>query len=268
MKKLIYFALASFVLLLTSCKNQNNIAYLQNIEQIATEVSKQSVRSTIQPDDHLLIYVTAKDMSVTAPFNQSVSANDEESRVSYSQPNSNIPSSGQVSVSGVSYTVYPEGYIDFPVLGKVETKGKTLEELKNDLTVRLERYIINPTVSVRYGNYRVTVLGEVNRPGEYIIPNGKTTLLNALGMAGDLTIYGKRDNVLIVREHNGVRSQDYVNLTDANFINSEYYHLKQNDVVYVTPNNTRKNSAVFGPQTGIYISVASIVVTILALIVK
>lgn len=260
--------MASSVLLLTSCKNQNNIAYLQNIEQIATEVSRQNTHSTIQPDDQLLIYVTAKDMSVTAPFNQSISTNMNTSNVTYSQPSSNMPSSGQASVSGVSYTVYPEGYIEFPVLGKIETKGKTLEELKNELTSQLKRYIINPTVSVRYGNYRVTVLGEVNKPGEYVIPNGKTTLLNALGMAGDLTIYGKRDNVLVVREHDGVRSQEYVNLADANFINSEYYYLKQNDVVYITPNNTRKNSAVFGPQTGVYISVASIIVTILALIVK
>lgn len=259
--------MASSLLMMVSCNTQNKIAYLQNIEQIATDASRQNAQSTIQPDDQLLIYVTAKDMSVTAPFNQSIATDINHSQVSYSQPSSNM-SSGQASVSGVSYTVYPEGYIDFPILGKVETKGKTLEQLKNDLAHQLKRYIIDPTVNVRYGNYRVTVLGEVNKPGEYVIPNGKTTLLNILGMAGDLTIYGKRDNVLVVRDNDGVRSQEYVNLTDANFVNSEYYYLKQNDVVYVTPNNTRKNSAIFGPQTGVYISVASIIVTILALIVK
>ena len=93
-------------------------------------------------------------------------------------------------------------------------------------------------------------------------------MLGALGLAGDLTIYGKRDNILVVREQDGVRTQAYINLTDANFINSPYYHLKQNDVVYVTPNNAKKNSASFGPQTTIYISIASIIVTILALVLK
>jgi polysaccharide export outer membrane protein len=143
-----------------------------------------------------------------------------------------------------------------------------VEALKDELTKKLKKYIIDPTVSVRFANYRVTVLGEVNKPGEYLIPDGKTTLLGALGLAGDLTIYGKRDNILVVREQDGVRTQAYINLTDANFINSPYYHLKQNDVVYVTPNNAKKNSASFGPQTTIYISIASIIVTILALVLK
>lgn len=266
MKKIVLLVVIS--LLAWSCQTQKDIVYLQNIEKVANEVSVKNFQPTIQPDDQLLIYVTAKDMSVVAPFNQSVAPNSRESIIAYSQPSSNIPSAGQTSVSGVSYTVYPRGYIDFPVIGKIETNGKTIENLKEELTSRLKKYIIEPTVSVRYGNYRVTILGEVNRPGEYMIPNGKATLLSALGLAGDLTIYGKRDNVLIVREQDGVRTQTYINLSDANFINSPYYHLRQNDVIYVTPNNTKKNSAVFGPQTGIYISVASIIVTILALVIK
>lgn len=255
-------------LVLFSCKSRKDIVYMQNIEQLANEASIKRVQSTIQPDDQLLIYVTAKDMSVTAPFNQSVSTDANESRVAYSQPSSNMPTSGQSTLSGVAYTVYPDGYIDFPVLGKIETNGKTIENLKDELVQKLKRYIINPTVSVRYGNYRVTVLGEVNRPGEYVIPNGRTTLLNTLGLAGDLTIYGKRDNVLIVREEDGVRTQAYINLTDANFINSPYYYLKQNDVVYVVPNKIKEDSSRFGAQTGIYISVASVILGLLTLIVR
>ena len=227
---------------------------MQNIEQIAKEASQKNVQSTIQPNDQLLIYVTAKDMSITAPFNQGVATDINKSQVNYSQPNTN--------------TVYSDGYIEFPVLGRISTTGKTVEALKDELTKKLKKYIIDPTVSVRFANYRVTVLGEVNKPGEYLIPDGKTTLLGALGLAGDLTIYGKRDNILVVREQDGVRTQAYINLTDANFINSPYYHLKQNDVVYVTPNNAKKNSASFGPQTTIYISIASIIVTILALVLK
>ena len=235
MMKTKIFLIITALLALTSCKNQKEIAYMQNIEQIAKEASQKNVQSTIQPN---------------------------------SQPNTNLPASGQTSVSGVTYTVYSDGFIEFPVLGRISTTGKTVEALKDELTKKLRKYIIDPTVSVRYANYRVTVLGEVNKPGEYLIPDGKTTLLAALGLAGDLTIYGKRDNILVVREQDGVRTQAYINLTDANFINSPYYHLKQNDVVYVTPNNAKKNSASFGPQTTIYISVASIIVTILALIIK
>ena len=267
MKTKIFLIITAF-LALTSCKNQKEIAYMQNIEQIAKEASQKNVQSTIQPNDQLLIYVTAKDMSITAPFNQGVATDINKSQVNYSQPNTNLPASGQTSVSGVTYTVYSDGFIEFPILGRISTTGKTVEALKDELTKKLRKYIIDPTVSVRYANYRVTVLGEVNKPGEYLIPDGKTTLLAALGLAGDLTIYGKRDNILVVREQDGVRTQAYINLTDANFINSPYYHLKQNDVVYVTPNNAKKNSASFGPQTTIYISVASIIVTILALIIK
>lgn len=268
MKIKIPLLLAIVSIFVLSCKTQNNMEYLKNIEQVANQASIENVRTTIQPNDQLLIYVTAKDMSVAAPFNQSVSQDASESRVAYSQPSSNSVASGQASLSGVSYIVYPEGYIEFPIIGRVETNGKSTEELKEELVSKIKRYVISPTVSVRYGNYRVSVLGEVNRPGQYVLPNEGSNLLNVLALAGDLTVYGKRDNVLIVREENGVRTQAYVNLSDANFINSPYYHLKQNDVVYVTPNTTKKNSAFFGPQTGIYISVASIIVTILALVIR
>ena len=224
MMKIKIFLIITAFLALTSCKNQKEIAYMQNIEQIAKEASQKNVQSTIQPNDQLLIYVTAKDMSITAPFNQGVATDINKSQVNYSQPNTNLPASGQTSVSGVTYTVYSDGFIEFPVLGRISTTGKTVEALKDELTKKLRKYIIDPTVSVRYANYRVTVLGEVNKPGEYLIPDGKTTLLGALGLAGDLTIYGKRDNILVVREQDGVRTQAYINLTDANFINSPYYH--------------------------------------------
>lgn len=263
--KIILFVLAA---LLLSCKAQKDIAYMQNIEQVAQEAYTKNVQSTIQPNDQLLIYVAAKDMMVAAPFNQSVSTDGNSSRVAYSQSSTNMPTGNQTSLSGVSYTVYPEGYIDFPIIGKVETQGKTLEELKVELTQKIKKYIYNPTVSVRYGNFKISVLGEVNRPGDYIVPDGRATLLSALAMAGDLNLYGRRDNVLIIREQDGVRTQTYINLKDANFINSPYYHIKQNDVIYVTPNETKKQSAAYGPQTGIYISAASVILGLLTLIVR
>ncbi|SDD94205.1 polysaccharide biosynthesis/export family protein [Riemerella columbipharyngis] len=259
------FAIAS-VFLLTSCKVNNDIAYMQNIEKLANDASVRMTQNTVQAGDELSILVSAEDMSVAAPFNRGMEPNNKT--VSLSQGASNNTYGAQVPNNGYSYKVYEENYIDFPILGKIDTKEKTLEELKSDLQVRLKKYIINPSVSIKYNNYRVTVLGEVNKPGQYIIPDGKVRLLDVLGLAGDLTIYGKRDNILVVREHNGERENAYVNLTNADFINSPYYYLKQNDVVYVSPNKTRQTASMFGPQTGIYISIASVVVTILALVIR
>ncbi|MBT0554655.1 polysaccharide biosynthesis/export family protein [Riemerella anatipestifer] len=261
-----YLMLLFVSLLVFSCKTRNDIEYMQDIEKQAEDAYMRAAQTTIQSGDEIAILVTAKDMSVVAPFNQGVTPS--INRVSYTQSGGNIPMGNQASVEGFTYKVYDEGYIDFPVLGKIVTNGKTLEELKIELTQKLKRYVINPTVAIKYSNYKVTILGEVNRPGQYIIPDGKTRIVDALGLAGDLTIYGKRDRVLVVREQDGVRTKAYIDLTKSDFINSPYYHLKQNDVVMVAPNKTRQSAAMFGPQTGIYISIASVVVTILALVIR
>lgn len=254
------------MVLLNSCKSKNDIEYMQNVEQLAVDAAIRNSRSTIQPGDEITILVTAKDMAVAAPFNQGTTPS--SSRVTYSTPSGNDALSNQSSLTGFTYKVYDEGYIDFPYIGKVNTNGKTIEDLKNELVYKISKYIINPTVNIKYANYKVTILGEVAKPGQYIIPDGKVRLLDALGMAGDLTIYGKRDRVLIIREQDGVRTNAYVNLTSADFVNSPYYYLQQNDVVAVAPNKTKVNSSIYGPQTGVYISIASIVVTILALVIR
>ncbi|MDY3319009.1 polysaccharide biosynthesis/export family protein [Riemerella anatipestifer] len=261
-----YLASLSILLLVFSCKTKSDIEYMQDIEQQAEDAYTRAAKTTIQPGDEIAILVTAKDMSVVAPFNQGVTPSNKLGTYSLSEGNS--PTGNQSPISGFTYTVYATGYIDFPVLGKIETTGKTLEDLKQELSHKLKKYIVTPTVSVKYTNYKVTILGEVNRPGQYIIPDGKTRIVDALGLAGDLTIYGKRDRVLVVREQDGIRTKAYIDLTKSDFINSPYYYLKQNDVVMVAPNKTRQTAAMFGPQTGIYISIASVVVTILALVIR
>ena len=125
-----------------------------------------------------------------------------------------------------------------------------------------------PQVSVKNTKYKVTVLGEVNRPGTYYIPDAQTTLLGAIGLAGDLTIYGKRNDILVLRNIDGVITKERIDLSKADFINSPYFYLKQNDVIVVSPNDTKQKVSRLDPNAGIYISVASIVVTILALIFK
>lgn len=167
-----YLASLSILLLVFSCKTKSDIEYMQDIEQQAEDAYTRAAKTTIQPGDEIAILVTAKDMSVVAPFNQGVTPSNKLGTYSLSEGNS--PTGNQSPISGFTYTVYATGYIDFPVLGKIETTGKTLEDLKQELSHKLKRYIVTPTVSVKYTNYKVTILGEVNRPGQYIIPDGKS----------------------------------------------------------------------------------------------
>lgn len=265
-KNIIWIVLLGF---LFSCKNRHNadqtsdLKYMQNIEQIATETSERTAHNTLQPGDQLVILVSGKDLDVVKPFNQNWSSGET---IVNAQPGGN--QTGTVApVTGPTYIIDSNGNIDFPYLGVLNTSGKTLEEFKAALRGRLTKYLINPVVSMRLTNYKVTVLGEVNRPGQYVISDGQTTLLNALGLAGDLTMYGKRDDVLVVRNVDGEITKQRVNLTDASFISSPYYNLKQGDVIYVSPNKSREIASRQNPNTGLYISIASVALGLLGLLV-
>lgn len=266
-RNIVLLIICSFFLV-TSCALRNKsseLNYMQNIEQIATEASVKNSVSTIQTGDQLVITVSAKDLEVVKPFNQNYSSGE---MIQNAQAGGNTPSAGQTTISGPTYVVDSDGSIDFPIIGRLSTTGKTIEEFRNELREKITRYIINPTVNIRLTNYKVTVLGDVTRPGQYVIPDGNSTLLNALGLAGDLTMYGKRDDVLVVRSINGEITKERINLTDASFINSPYYHLKQGDVIYISSNKTKEKTARLDPNAGLYIGLASIVVTILALVFK
>lgn len=267
MKDKILVILAAF--LLFSCKTnpnaQNDLNYMQNIEKVATDASIKNSNSTIQPGDQLVILITAKDMDVVKPFNQNYSSS--EIIQTNTLAGGNTPNQGAVSVSGPTYIVDSNGDIDFPVLGKLNTSKKTLVEFKDELRSKMTRYVINPTVNIRHTNFKVTVLGEVNRQGDYTIANGQGTILNALGLAGDLTMYGRRDNVLVVRTEDGKVTHGRVNLQDADLINSPYYNLKQGDAIIVSANNTRDITAKQNPNTGLYLTAASIAITAVAVVV-
>jgi len=258
--------MAAVFCVIFSCKPRTDIDYLQNIEQTAIDASVQNSNFTIQPGDMLMISVTAKDNEVAKPFNQNYSSSDISQ---FSLGSNNLPMQAQSSISGPTYIVDSKGNIQFPILGELSTNGKTIEQFRDDIKELLIRYIKNPGVNIRTTNFKITVLGEVNKPGAYVIPDGQPmTILAALGLAGDLTIYGQRKNVLVVRNIDGATTKQYIDLTDAAVFNSPYYYVKQNDVIYVTPNKTRKNSSSYGPQTGIFISIASVVVGLLALIFR
>jgi len=258
--------MASLFCLIFSCKVKEDIDYMQNIEQTAIQTSIQTSTFTIQPGDQLVILVSAKDNDVVKPFNQNYSSSDISQ---FSLPSSNLPVQAQSSVAGPTYIVDSRGNIQYPILGELNTSNKTIEQFRDELKEKIKTYVKDPGVNIRNTNFKVTVLGEVNKPGAFLVPDGQSmTILTTLGLAGDLTIYGQRKNVLVIRNINGTTTKEYIDLTNAEFINSPYYYVKQNDVIYVSPNNTRKNSSVFGPQTGVFISIASVVVGLLALLFR
>ncbi|PWN60623.1 polysaccharide biosynthesis/export family protein [Chryseobacterium oncorhynchi] len=264
--KILAILLAS---LLVSCKvnpnAHNDLNYMQNIEHVATEASAKNSNNTIQTGDQLIILITAKDMDVVRPFNQNYSSS--EMIQTNATAGGNTPNQGTTTISGPTYNVDTDGYIDFPILGKINTKGETLVTLKDNLREQLKKYIINPTINVRLANFKVTVLGEVNKQGDYTISNGQATILNALGLAGDLTAFGKREDVLVIRTENGTVTHGRINLQDANLINSPYFNLKQGDAIIVSANNVKDISSKQNPNTAIYLTAASVVVTALAVVV-
>ena len=245
MNKNLFILFISAIFTLSSCKTvekQGGLNYMQNVEEIA-ERAAQSTPVTIQKNDQLMIFVSAKNMEVVRPFNQNYY-------------NNQTPGSAATPNSEKQYLVDSEGYISFPVIGQVNTIGKTVESLREELTRKVSLYVKDPTVSVRLANFKVTILGEVNRPGQYIIPEGQTTLLNALGLAGDLTIYGERKNILMVRNVDGRMSKEYINLMASNFIDSPYFQLKQGDVIYVSANQTKEKLSRQDPNTNLYLAIA------------
>ena len=249
-----------FFILIFSCKPREELVYYQNIDGLKSAEKLNTYEIKIQPDDLLLIIVSADDAESAFSFNLS----------SISLPNSiggiNAAFRGQEVMQ--YYLVDADGYLDFPVLGRVKVGGQTRSEVLQFLKTSISKYIKNPIINLRLLNFKVSIQGEVIQPGTYNITSERVTLIEALSMARDLTIYGKRDSILIIRELNGVKSYNRVDITKADFINSPFYYLAQNDVVYVEPNQTRINGAAIGANTGVLISITSLLITVITLIVS
>jgi polysaccharide export outer membrane protein len=246
-----------FILLIFSCAPREKIVYYQNIDTISKEKSN-SYEIKLQPDDLLLIIVSAEDPEIAIPFNLK--------SISVVNPNRQDIARGQETMQ--LYLVDANGFIDFPILGKIKVGGLTRSEALLLFQQKIAAYIKNPIVNLRIMNFKVSIQGEVTLPGTYPIASERVTLIEALSMAKDLTIYGKRDNILIIREINGVKSYNRVDITKADFINSPFYYLAQNDVVYVEPNKNKVNGSAIGTNTGVIISITSLVITLITLIVS
>lgn len=246
-----------FALLFFSCASRNDIVYYQNIDSLNNKEKLATYEIKIQPDDLLSIIVSAEDPEIALPFNLRSIA------VAYSGKQDAV--SGQQTLQ--SYLVDANGVIEFPVLGKLNVGGLSRTEVLQLLFQKISVYIKNPTINMRIMNFKVSMQGEVNVPGTYTLDSERITLIEAIAKAKDLTIYGKRNNILIIRDINGVKSYNRVDVTKADFINSPFYYLAQNDVVYVEPNKNKINGAAIGPNTGVIISISSLLITLITLVI-
>ena len=251
-KKFLFFLIISITLL--SCGSKEQIVYFQNIDTAGISNSIINYDAIIRADDLLTISVAALDQDAARPFNLPAF------RISNA--------TGQAREELQSYLVDTNGYIDFPVLGKLKLGGLNRVESTKLIKDMLKDYIKDPIVNIRIVNFKITVLGEVKNPGSYTIPNERITILEALGLAGDLTIKGVRDNVLVIRETDGKRVTTRVDLRSQEFFNSPMYYLVQNDVVYVEPNNSQIKASTVGPSTTETLRIISTLVTVAALIVS
>ncbi len=223
----------------TSCKTTKAPIYFNNVKDTLFKGTNQDIEPVIRPNDVLSITVTSLNPEATALFNAPNVAGGGGANTPISAAAS--PGSGN-SVSG--YLVNPDGNIQFPILGNVKAAGFTKRELKDFLTKTLidRKLLVDPIVNIRFTNFRVTVLGEVMHPTVVTVPSEKISILEAIGLAGDITIYGKKDNVVLIREEGGNKIIRRLNLNSTAIFNSPYYYLKSNDVIYVEPNENRITS--------------------------
>ena len=252
--------LLGVLLLLTSCTSYQKIPYLQDFETVnATEEVTAMYDAHIRPKDLLTITVNTTDPEAAAPFNLTVQ----------SAANSNLTQWVTQQAALQQYLVDNQGNIDFPVLGELHLGGLSMNEAESMIREKLQPFLKEtPIVTVRMVNYKISVLGEVAKPGTFIINNEKVNVLEALAMAGDMTIWGLRDNVKLVREEeNGKRNIVVLDLNRADIVKSPYYHLQQNDILYVSPNKTKAKNSDTGQSTSLWVSAASILVSIASLLV-
>lgn len=207
-----------------------------DLPEDAPEQIVNALNLTIQPEDLLRITVSSLNPEAAAPFN----IDDQQGGAGNQRMNQLGGGAGSNGLElFMGYFVDRDGFIDFPVLGRIPVQGMTLEEAKLELLDRLADYLADPVVNIRYLNFKITVLGEVNGPGIQRLSNKRVTLLEALGMAGDLTLYANRNNILVIREEDGRRTYTRLDLQSAEIFTSPYFYLQQNDVIYVEPMRAR-----------------------------
>lgn len=231
----------------SGCVTQKSLTYLQDADpSTMSAVNDQfaaQTELTIRPGDALTIFVSALDQEAVAPFNLPT--------VTFATPGStNVQTTPMLQY----YVVDEAGDINFPILGKLHLAGMKRPEAEAYIKSRLEQQVMNPLVQLEFVGAKISVLGEVNRPGKVLMPRGRMTILDAIAEAGDLTPYGKRNNILVTREVDGKLEVARIDMRSKDIYTSPYYYLQQNDVIYVSPNKVR---AVNSATTGLWLSIIS-----------
>lgn len=253
MKKnhILLFLATVAVCLLTSCSSPKNVTYFQNREALDKAVRGYLVDARIMPKDVLTITVSTTTPEAAKQFNL-------------------VTPTSQTQLQ--TYLVDNEGMINFPVIGELKLGGLTKTEAEKLIAGKIALYLTesqNPVVTVRMSSFSISVLGEVNQPGTFTIAREKINVLEALSRAGDLTIYGLRNNVTLIREDSeGVKTYHTLDLNDANIVNSPYYYLQQNDILYVEPNKIKAQNSTIGSMTSLWLSATGILVSVATLLVS
>ncbi|MDR0799230.1 MAG: polysaccharide export protein [Dysgonamonadaceae bacterium] len=256
-----FLPLAAICIFLFSCQSTpKNISYFQDLDSYIAQHQDIDIKyePVIKNNDQLLITVTSPilDQAQVAQFNQPMNSYLAPGRSSVAQ-----------SPAIQTYTVNKNGMIDFPVLGKLHVQGLTKSQVIALITNKVSAYLAEPIVNLQIMSYRVTVLGEVMRPGPIAVSDERITILDAIGAVGDLTIYGNRENVRLIRDNNGKKEFYTINLTKSDIFAAPYYYLQQNDVIVVEPNNTKKRTSNFGSAENYRLSMFSLTFTALSVII-
>lgn len=236
--------LSLVVFFISSCASKKEVVYFQNASSFETLVNKNDFSPKFKVDDLVSIYISTLDNEASVPFNLFRGS-----------------SEGGIRPEQVDYLVDENGEIDFPVIGKLKIAGLSPEEVRVYLRAKLSDYLKDPIINIRLRNFTVTILGEVNSPGTYPVSGERITVLEALGLASDLTIKGMRDNVLVIRDFDGTKVYTRIDLTKKEALSSPVYYLTQNDVVYVEPNKSAITSSSLDNRATIAISIASVLIT-------
>lgn len=261
MKKLLLsLVVAAMMLLMGSCGSSKDVVYWQNIDSISLAASRGLYEAKIMPKDELLITVSTVDPQAAVPFNLAMTGT--------------MGAGGSLNGGAgslITYLVDNDGYINFPVVGRIHVEGLTKPQVEDIVAAKVRPFLAkgeNPIVKVRMSSYRVVVIGAI---GSTVIPvnQEKMSIVEAIAQAGDLNIQGRRDNILLIREDaSGEKHHVRLDMRDANLFNSPYYYLQQNDIIYVEPNNQMTKGASIGPSTSLWFSFIGIATSLTSLIVN
>ncbi len=253
MKKIYAVCLMVVMIALASCSSsKQNIVLMSDVATSNSgSLNLKQIPVTLQPDDELVINVSSEIPSATAPYNLPFNNTSLKSEI----PEQNT------LIRFQTYLVSKTGDIVFPILGKIHVLGMTTEQLAEHLTKRIAETVENPIVRVELVNFKVQVAGEVKEPQTLKVPSERFTILDAIAAAGDITVAGRRDNVLLIRENNGETTYHRIDLTNSKSWESPYFYLRQNDVIYVEPGEVRKDELTYNERRSFNISLATIIVS-------